>query len=454
MTPAPDSPWHLREFRTLFAADVFSHLGTNVGYVAIPLLAVTTLDASPGQAGALAALSTVAFLLIGLPAGAWLDRMPGRRVLVAADAARAALLASVPVAWWLDALSLSQLYAVVLLDGCATVFFDVGSQSILPALVGRERLVRANSVIVSLMAGAAIAGRGAGGFLVQLFTAPLAIAGGALAYLASALGLTRIGQGAPAPAPAARRRLRAEVAEGLRHVFGSPELRALVLTGTLANLGAQMINSMLPVLFTRRLHLPVGALGLYWAIGGVGLLLGAACARRLGGRLGHGRTLGLAGLWVAPAALTVGLVGRGPWLWLAGAGWLITMTKTGIDNVLGVSLRQHLTPDSLSGRMNATFRFLLTGALAIGSALGGLVGEYVGVRAAAWTGAVCMAGAFLPVLCSPLRTLRTLPSTAPSAALTVAPEARPVPGCGWAGALSPTTARRTGPAAPRSRRSP
>ncbi|MEU9121083.1 MFS transporter [Streptomyces sp. NPDC048506] len=427
MTEAPRSPWRLRDFRILFAAGALSHLGSNVGYVAIPLLAVTTLGSGPGQAGALAALSTAAFLLIGLPAGAWVDRLPGRRVLVAADAVRALLFASIPVAWWLGVLSLPQLYAVVLLNGCATVFFDVGSQSVLPELVGRERLAPANTALVSLMAGASIAGRGAGGLLVQLFTAPLAILGGAIAYLASATGLTGIGRRhAPAAAPADRKQLRAEIAEGLRHVLGSRELRALALTATLSNLGAQMINAMLPVLFTRELHLPAGALGAYWAAGGLGILLGAGVARRLAARLGHGRTLGLAGLWFSPAALTVALVDDGPWLWVAGAGWLVTTAKTGINNVLGVTLRQRMTPDPLLGRMNATFRFLLTGALAIGSALGGLIGQTAGVRMAIWAGAICMACAFLPVFYSPVRTLRELPvtTTAPRrASASSAPEA-------------------------------
>ncbi|MEW2529613.1 MFS transporter [Streptomyces sp. NPDC047071] len=429
MTPASGSPWGVRDFRTLFAASALSHLGTNVGYVAIPLLAVTVLDAGPGQAGVLAALSTAAFLLIGLPAGAWVDRLPPRRVLVAADAARAVLLASVPVAWWLDALSLPQLYAVVLLNGCATVFFDVGSQSVLPELVGRDRLVPANTAVVSLMAGANIAGRGAGGFLVQLATAPLAVAGGAVAYLASAAGLTGIGRRRRAPAPtAARRRLRAEIGEGLRHVLGNRELRALALTGALGNLGSHLVNVMLPVLFTRELGLPAGALGLYWAIGGLGLLLGAACARRLAARLGYGRALARTGLWCAPAGLAVGLVGDGPWFWVACAGWLTVTAKTGLDNVLGVTLRQHLTPDPLLGRMNATFRFLLTGALAVGAALAGVIGELAGVRVAVWTGAVCLACAFLPVFSSPLRTLRELPK-APAPPRPSAPtEASPAPG--------------------------
>ncbi|MBT2507437.1 MFS transporter, partial [Streptomyces sp. ISL-98] len=117
-----NTPWRIPDFRTLFTATALSQLGTNVGYVAVPLIAVSALDASPGQVGLLATLSTIAFLLIGLPAGAWVDRMRLRRVLIAADLARAALFASVPVAWALDALTLGQLYAVVLLNGCATVF--------------------------------------------------------------------------------------------------------------------------------------------------------------------------------------------------------------------------------------------------------------------------------------------------------------------------------------------
>ena len=423
-TPAPSrppSPWRVRDFRTLFGATTLSQLGTNVGYVAVPLVAVAALDAGPGQVGALATLSTLAFLLIGLPAGAWVDRMRHRRVLIGADLARALLFASVPLAWWLDALTLGQLYAVVLLTGCATVFFDVGSQSVLPQLVGREALVGANAAVVSLQAAGNVAGRGLGGGLVQLLTAPVAVLCTALAHLASALRLLAL-RGGTAPRPeAARTGLRTQIAEGVRHVLGNAELRALALTASLTNLGSQIVNTMLPVLFVRELHLPASVLGLYWAAGGLGLLLGARCARPLAARLGLGRTLALAGPVLAPAALLVPLIGRGPWLWLAGAGWALAMFKTGMDNVLGVSLRQGMTPDALLGRMNATFRFMLTGALAIGAALSGLLGEAAGVRPTLWTGGALLAVAFLPVLLSPVRRRRTLPGERPTRATPAPP---------------------------------
>ncbi|MDR3079550.1 MAG: MFS transporter, partial [Streptomyces sp.] len=135
-----ENPWRRPDFRTLFTATVLSQFGTNVGYVAVPLVAVESLDASPGQVGLLATFSTLAFLVIGLPAGAWVDRMRQHRMLVVADLIRTVLFASIPVAWSLDALTLGQLYAVVTLAGCATVFFDIGSQSFLPQLVGAEGL--------------------------------------------------------------------------------------------------------------------------------------------------------------------------------------------------------------------------------------------------------------------------------------------------------------------------
>src|SRR5690349_285076 len=86
-------------FRRLFTAAGASKLGSSVGYLAIPLVAVSALDASPAQVGLLATFSTLAFLVIGLPAGAWVDRMRKRGVMIAADLIRAAALTSVPIAW-------------------------------------------------------------------------------------------------------------------------------------------------------------------------------------------------------------------------------------------------------------------------------------------------------------------------------------------------------------------
>lgn len=399
-----------REFRLVFAAAAVSKLGTQVSYLALPLVAVSVLDASSGQVGLLGALSTVAFLLIGLPAGAWLDRARRRAVMVAADVARAVLLGSIPTAWWLGTLTIGQLYAVVLLAGVATVFFDVANQSFLPHLVGRGRLLAANSALVSMDGLTNVAGRSIGGLLVQTLTAPVAVVVDAVGYLWSAACLSRVRRPEPRRLPRPGASLHREVGEGVRHVFGDPVLRPIAVEGACANLAIQCSLTLLPVVFVRELGLPAGALGLYLAVGGVGALLGSTTARLMERSLGLGRALWLPTAVLMPVMLLPALIDRGLWLWLASAGWLATTYKAGVDNVLKITLRQRLTPDPLLGRMNATFRFLMTGALAVGAALAGLLGQYAGVHTALWVGTTVLALRWLLIYFSPLRTMREAPT--------------------------------------------
>ncbi|ARZ68866.1 MFS transporter [Streptomyces albireticuli] len=407
--PVRGSVFALKDFRYVFAAGATSKFGTQISYLAVPLLAVTELDASSGQVGALAALSTVAFLLIGLPAGAWVDRMRRRRLQITADVVRAALFGSIPVAWWLDALTLYQLYAVVLIGGVATVFFDVSNQSFLPHVVGRERLGEANARLMSAEAVNSVAGRGAGGYLVQLITAPLAIGVNAATYVVSALCLLRVRRPEPAPKRQPGRHLGREILEGARFVLGHPLLRPIALEGAATNLAVQMSLTLLPVLFVRELRLSEGVLGAYLGLGGVGAFLGSLCARAIGRKLGHGRAMWVIGLAVAPMGCLIARLDRGPALWAAALAWLAITFKIGSDNVIKVTARQELTPDHLLGRMNATFRFLVTGALAVGSLLAGLLGEFAGLRAALWTGAGIMAVSWLLIFFSPLRSMKELP---------------------------------------------
>src|SRR5690606_14574980 len=141
-----------RDYRQLFASTTVSQLGVHITQLAIPLVAIVTLEASPFEVGLLTALETAPFLLVGLPAGAWVDRMRRRSVLIAGDLGRAALLLTVPLAWWQDVLTIWQLYAVGLLVGVLTVFFDVAYQSYLPHLVGRTNLVEGNAKLESMRA--------------------------------------------------------------------------------------------------------------------------------------------------------------------------------------------------------------------------------------------------------------------------------------------------------------
>ena len=398
-----------RDFHLLFAAAAVSRLGTSVGYVAMPLVAVTALHATPGQVGLLATLSTVSFLVIGLPAGAWTDRVRRRGVLITADVARALVLCSVPVAWWLGVLHIGQLYAVVLLTGIGTVFFDVASQSYVPQVVGRSALLAANARLVSVDAVNDIAGRGVAGYLVALVTAPVAILVDAASFLVSAAFVSRVRHREPVPAPAGTRLWR-DMTEGVVFVARHRVLRAIALSGALVNLGIVLIVTMLRVVLVDGLAVSPAVLGLFLASGGVGTLVGSLCARPLARLVGAGRLSLVGALVAAPCGFGMPFVGRGPWLWVAGAGWVVVTAVVGSNNVVLVSFRQSVTPDRLLGRMTASFRFLLMGALAIGAAAAGAIGEAASPRAALTAGAAAIALVWLPILASPLRTSRDLPA--------------------------------------------
>ncbi|NRQ35372.1 MFS transporter [Nonomuraea sp. NN258] len=391
-----------RGFRNLFLATAVSQLGSQIGYVALPLLAVTALGAGAAEVGLLSSLSTLTVLVLGLPAGAWVDRVRRRPVMVVMDLARALVLLSVPVAWWLDGLSLVQLYAVAMLVGAGTLLFDVASFSLVPGVVGRERLTAANSMLVGTTASMGVAGQSLAGVLVQVAGAPLAILLDGLSYLWSAAWLRRVPE-PPVEAPQHRPPMRRQIVEGVRFVFGNPVLTAALVQGALVNLAFPLLTVLLPVLIVRQLGYPEWVLGAFLAVGAVGTLAGSSAAHALGRRLGTGRATWLAGLATAPAALVVPFLGHGPWLGAAALAWFVLTFRTGLNNVLLVSLRQRVTPDDLLGRMTATMRLLLMGAIGLGGLLAGLIGELWGVRAALWTGALIMALSWVPILYSPLR---------------------------------------------------
>ncbi|MFE0147229.1 MFS transporter [Nonomuraea sp. NPDC059007] len=393
-------------FRNLYLGSAVSAFGAQVGYVALPLLAVTTLRAGAGQVGLLSALATISVLVVGLPAGAWIDRMRKKPLMIVADLARAVLLASVPVAAWLGGLTMEHLYVVAALTGVGTLFFDVAAQSLVPRLVGRERLTEANSLLVGTNAAMDISGRSFAGVLVGAAGAPAAMLLNAAGYLGSALFLRGVPAVETPPASGPRPKLATQIGEGVRFVLGHATLRPIVLQGAMTNLGFPLYSVLLPVLVVSQLGYPEWVLGLYLAVGGVGTLAGSATAHHVGARLGRGRAVWIVSLITTPASLLVPLLNDGAWIWVSAAAWFALTYRTGLNNVLLVSFRQRVTPDEMLGRVNATMRLILMGAVGVGGLLAGLVGELWGVRAALWAGALFMSLSWVPIYFSPLRAER------------------------------------------------
>jgi MFS family permease len=408
-----ESLWHHADFLKLWTGQSISQFGSQVTQFALPLTAAIALNASAWEMGILGAVEFAPFLVFGLFAGVWADRLPRRRILVAADLGRALVLGLIPLAALLGMLRIELLYAVGFLTGALTVFFDIAYQSYLPALVDRSRLVEGNAKLEITRSVAQVAGPGAGGVLVQILTAPVAIAVDAFTFLASAAVLASIRAEEPRSQSRARADVWSEIREGLAVLFGHPILRAIAGCTATSNLFGTVGSTVYVLFVTRELGMTPALLGIIVAVGSGGALIGALLANRLAGGFGLGPTIiGTAMLFPVGGLLVVVAGGSQLAVALILIAAHAAMTFCGpVYNVNQVSLRQAITPDRLQGRMNATMRFVVWGTIPIGALIGGFLGDAIGLRTTLLVGALGSGLSFLWVLLSPVRTLRTYPTS-------------------------------------------
>ncbi|WP_328679560.1 MFS transporter [Streptomyces sp. NBC_00343] len=414
--PLPARFGLLREpdFGRLFAATALGQLGDRIIFLALPLVAIVALNADEFQVGLLTAMTTAGSLLVGLPAGAWVDRMRKRSVMISTDLARALVLVTVPVAWWAGLLTVWWLYAVALVHGVLTVFFDVAYVSYLPHLVGRDNLVEGNAKLSAIRSVTSISGPGIAGPLVGWVGAPATLLVSAAGMAMSGLlAITIRRQEAPPEresGPSERSRLGRDIKEGLRFVLKYPALRAIMVSDAIFNLFLVMYQTMLLVFLERELGLDSSGIGLVLSGMGCGALLGALSATRVARWVGQGRVIWLASLVTCPLTVLMPLAHPGWSVCVAAAG-LASLSFGGVVRVVAQSsFQQTLTPDRLLGRVSATARFVSWGGIPLGGLLGGTSGSVFGATATLWIGAAGMTASVLPNFLSPLRTMRTLPT--------------------------------------------
>jgi MFS family permease len=416
-TPAVAGLWRNRDFMLFWTGQTVGDLGTAVSGVVLPLIAVSTLDASAFQIGALTAAVWLPWLLIGLPAGAWVDRLPYRPVLVGCDLVRLVLIGSVPVAAAAGVLGLPQLYLVAFGTGAATVFFQVAYQAYLPTLVDRADLAEGNAKLQGTQSVAVVGGPGLGGLLSQVMRAPYALAVDAASYLVSAATLLAI-RTREVPRPTSDREpLRREVATGARYVLADPLLRVLTIAPAAGNPFFTGIHALTILFLVRTVGVQPGVVGLLLAAGSLGGIVGALVARRVGRILGTARALWLPMALTTPAAVLIPLTEDGARLACFVVGIFVLEAGILIYNVTITAWRQAYVPPALIGRVVATMRFLLFGTIPLGGLVGGALAGWLGVREAIW---VLVAGNLLmPLLLilSPLRMLRDMPAAPVPAAV-------------------------------------
>lgn len=396
------------DFNKLWFGETISSLGSSITQFALPLAAAQTLNATPTQMGWLSALAWLPMLFLGLFVGAWVDQRRRRPILIWSDSLRAILLMLIPVAAWLGWLTMPLLFAVTLIQGLLNVFFLVAYPAYLPSLVAREHIAASNAKLQLSESASQVIGPSLAGLLTQIITAPFAIALDAVSYAISALCFSLIRTPEPLPVgaeplPAERianpdqpqsalLKVKNDIIDGLRFLLRHKLLRIMLVFGILANLSGGIAYAILVLFATREMGLNAVQFGIVMSAAGPGAIIGALISARLVKRLGVAPTILVGIIMSSLSSFTFPLL-NGSVLTVMGvmmsAEFIFGVGST-LWGVNVMSMRQMVTPSELLGRVTASMRTLIIGALPIGAIVGGWLGEWVGLRAALGVGA-CIA---------------------------------------------------------------
>lgn len=377
-TPLDRSPLGAN-FWKLLTSSGLSNLADGVFKLALPLVAIRYTQ-EPVIIAGLSLVASLPWLLFALQAGALADRLDRRKIMLAANIARAAILAAVAVAVFLGVESIWVLYAVALFVGTTETLYDTSAQSILPQVVKRSQLSRANGRLYAAeMTANQFIGPPLGGLLVAAgaviaFAVPAGLWIVAVGVLFLIRGDFRVERETPAS-------MRSEILVGLRFLWKNRVLRTLAFMTGLFNLTSSAVFAVF-VLYAAgpesAMKLTDAQVGILFTTTAVGSLLGSFAAARIESALGRSLTLilsvvGASVLLLVPAFTTDAFI--------VGGGFFVGGFAIVLWNVVVVSLRQRITPDRLLGRVNSGYRLLAWGTMPLGAALGGVLAQFLGLTA-------------------------------------------------------------------------
>jgi MFS family permease len=412
--PPEKSLWRNQAFVNLWAGQLVSLVGSQVTFLALPLVLVLTLHGSAWEMGLLGAFGTLPALVFALPGGVWVDRFEKRRIIMVCDLSRALLLLLIPLAVITGWLSLPLLLAVNFAVGIFDILFSIAYRSVLPGLLSRQELVEANSQLEVSRSAVQIVGPGLAGLLVQFLAAPFAIIVDAFSFLFSAFFFRRLPKVNKAAeiGPAAKPSLMGEIKKGFSVIHQDNVLFRLLISALIMNLFSHILDAILLLYATRDLGVAPGWFGLIFGAGSVGFMVGALTAKRVSRKLNMGKATILGLLVTATGDLCIVLAGGN--MALIVLALLVGQFLFGIGvtnyNINQYSLRQSSAPGELLGRVNSLFTFVSQGAAPVGAVLGGVIGTLIGLRL---TLGIAVLGEFtagLVLLFSPLRKVKGIPA--------------------------------------------
>ncbi|RKR30169.1 MFS transporter [Arthrobacter oryzae] len=362
----------------LWTSSGLSNLADGVFKIALPLLAIQ-LTQSPTLIAGLSVAATLPWLVFALTAGALADRLDRRKIMLWANVSRGILPAMLAAVILLDFGSIWALYVVALMVGVAETLYDTSAQSIMPQVVDRDQLSRANGRLYAVeLTANQFVGPPLGGLLVAIgVVAGLAVP--AALWLAAVGGLLLV-PGAFRMEREQTTTLRFDIGEGLRFLWNQKILRTLAVMTGVFNFASSAAFAVL-VLFAvgpaSDMKLSDVGFGLLLTTSALGAFAGSFISEWAEARLGRSKSLTLAVLGVA---LFVGAPAMTDNPYILGPIFFVGGILTVLWNVITVSLRQRITPNRLLGRVNSVYRLLAWGTMPLGAAAGGVLAQWLGLQ--------------------------------------------------------------------------
>lgn len=390
-------------FAKLWAASALSNVGDGIARAAFPLLAAL-LTRDPALVAGFTFALTLPWLLFSLHAGALIDRWDRRQVLAFAAAGRMLLLACLSIVAYFNAVHLAFLYAVAFLYGLIEVFFDNASMTILPSVVDKQNLERANSrLFATSYIGNGLLGPSLGGLLFAVFVGlPFLVHGGLLVFVTALIAALR-GSFRSVNSEAGRTRLSRDIGAALGWLRKNRVLFSMAVVAGITNVAGTAAFSILVLYALQTLQIGEAGYGLLLSVGTLGGLLGTLVAAPLSQRLGSGNAI-LGAILIEGFSYLL-MVAR-PSVWLTAAALGLHALAIVLWNVNAVSLRQSITPDHLLGRVNSAYRLVGEGATPLGAVVGGFLAKQFGLTIPFLMGGAAVLLAFFVVL--PLINNRTV----------------------------------------------
>ena len=363
-------------FRSFWVATAVSNLGDGIRLTALPLLAAT-ITRDPQSIAAVSLVIWLPWLLFALPGGAIVDRVDRKGLIRNVQFARAAIMGALALLVWQGTASLPLIYVTAFLIGTGEVFADSATQTVVPALVARDRLEDGyGRMLAADMGGNELIGPPLGGLLFSVRRA-IPFVCDSVSYVVAGILVHRLPDELLQRAERPTTTVKADVIEGLKWLWANPIMRAITVSVTFLNFMIVLVYSIF-VLFALEV-LRTGALGfgLIMSAGGVGGLVATLLARPIADKIGRSTVIWGATIGTGVCDL---LIGTSSHPVIAGVFQFLLLVVVTLWTVVGRALRATLVPDRLLGRVITSGRLVAFGVIPLGAATGGWLADTYGLR--------------------------------------------------------------------------